>query len=995
MKRLLIFLLLISACGSKTDKRITPITKTDFAGPSLADHVIEINPAVIGLRSTLKKDSAVVSSADVINLSNLFMSSASPIIRKNGTKFPELFSRQNLNATVMSASVLPAGNPYGEQAFYYLKDFLIGESGKVLDLAQIKITEAADFIPNDGAAEGASTSHYMQNIIGKLSVFVDHLSGQNENNPVVASVAQKLKLEYIQPLSEFLPKLQWAEPQRIDSYFIELQKEIVTLPGLSEKDRRASAMMIQEGVDYSAMIENIKYNSDALDLLIDMWLNKSVRESSNHELGNYFNKYSSKELLALATENKPILGEGKWTVLKAQPSTSSHTDDELLALATKNMPVLEMNAWNALTKQQTEMINLQILNFNISKDLLEVRKSQATEPTEKVRALIVYWLGLSRRAIFPEKLADVFNKYDDADLKSMRDTSSFGLIAQASKQGIYKIEILKELNKFEGPTRDGIKNFKMSMREKLFNEADNALRLKIMALDSNLKSVLKTEIQKQLESQRANFPVFAFDKFKEYALMYLNKWFFADKTLPLLEGRSLKFEKQRGGAWVTASDLSETSAAVLGESLTSHYLELQNSTSETQSILGFRAVSKLAALAGFKDYNGKPIDALTIPLTDVSQESRLDLLKIDSYDPGQLTFAVPDRVILAGNYKADIGKTNVDPSLTVSVQGQMALLSGYAQMMDYLKPWRTTPFDTSLATLRLGQFPQKEIFSKAVLFKQALGLSLGILKNIPSKMIGRISPSGRLVMAPHTVANAVGAVLVNFSKSGTADRIYTADIAQAILSLTEFYEVTSDLQNSTDPELRGSLDKILCDDISTEQVELCRYSKSKPDSARKQIHTLLTGLILFSINNLKMPDGGFVEGVDVNSLKPVSTDRKLFDQVIMEKALLKVGGVLKADAIKFRAVDNYFFLNGKFWNRDIGFYRESEKDQSGQINVKNVLIALSNLESMVSVITAPSSLSQLKNLKSYLETRLSSSELNVQSPLELLTPQQSVLSPAH
>jgi hypothetical protein len=269
----------------------------------------------------------------------------------------------------------------------------------------------------------------------------------------------------------------------------------------------------------------------------------------------------------------------------------------------------------------------------------------------------------------------------------------------------------------------------------------------------------------------------------------------------------------------------------------------------------------------------------------------------------------------------------------------MELLAGYLKAMNYLQPWTKSTFDTHIGNLKIENIDE-EVFPKKTLYKQALGLTIVNLNNIPQAFLSLVGADNK-IYGPEKEKGVIGAILTPSEKGVKSEVVGTSEMAKAINILSEFYQLSRDFYKFDDLETKSNISKIVCDrDDPAPDANVNQFCLGDTKaSARQKVHLLLTGLILFSTSKLMAPDGGFYSKLHTRNWKPMTEERYLEDQLEMQQALLNAGAVFKSDAILFRAVDNFFFLKKNFWNSKLGFFNKSEHTPQAVVRISQIIKA--------------------------------------------------------
>lgn len=957
----LIFLVAATGCGKKTAKFSETESQKVF-GVTQQDVALELNQKVIGLKpSGLVQDQVLVNTVEIVKLAELFLNSKSLDLKEKANILFGLISVPDQTSTYMTSSVVPAGSPYVEQAYLFLKPFLISQYSHILQKSQARVEISADKLVRPQESNMSSKS-YLEFIIIQLKDFNKNLLSMSEadTSNFINPVTKKIEEEYIKPLSSFMPYLNWNRDRKLTVYLNQLQEAIKFIPGLTDAEKKMSIIQLSEAFDYSKQNDESKDSTGSFALIVDMWLNKAQRQKSPKILIETFKKLTDKQLLALASNNMATLHVNAWEKLKSRKDYEKMTDKELISIATENTNLLKNEDWLQLQNN----FNKSFLNHADLADIYLARSvGLESSDQDKFISIVAFWLNLKVRYSFPEILVKKFNEFSDKELEDLKDTSwwNFSLV----RRGV--IDYIENFPGSDGKkpsnAEDGTANFRIYMSNKVYASVESTLRSKIQGLAMNLKFMVRDEVISQLEAKKAVFPQIVFEDFNKYASRYLKEWFFKQRNrIPLFEAQKIEFKKVAQSWVATGAALGETSSNLIGASLSFASVQLNSDYStEEKNKIAYQVVNKLSAISGYQDYNMNPVDALMSPVIGGAKK-KFNLRDIQNYNPLETTFAIPDKVFLAGQYKGHAEKNLYEPN--VSLEGQMRLLSAYAKLMNWFKNWKPTTFDNTLSPLRLNEFPQQEIFPKKELFKQSLSLSLSILKNLSARMAGPFDKNA---------GKAAGAIVYGFNGRGESQSIVrTYDVALTMEAVVDFCNSVEDIGEFNDPEIKSALAEI--------------------QSAVTQLKTLLTGLTLFVSTKLTLPDSGFAYGYNLHTQKVLNNKRTLIDQLQMQRALIKTGKFLNSDLLKLKAIDNYYFINKNLWNDAIGFYSETEGGAQPLIKLSLLLESVESLKLIAVTLSdfsstdasAKRSLTQLVSMLQYWNSRHLAGLNKNQSVVDLL-----------
>ncbi len=908
-----------------------------------------------------------VSAKEILELSELLLETSSSfpnsynfIMKKLGHKISQEFYDSPLSATQMTAATRPvAGNPYSEQAFKYAIPILSKKYKEALDETSAKVLLAVKRLKVE-KNQIQSPEVLIQKIIENLEYFKAQLRAVSGNDDGTRAIIETIGDQIDNRVLVGLRKLKKASvylPGKTSyTYLSDLKSAFNSLDFIPKDEAQTVKKNFDRGLIISKQTKDVSKARHALALIIDLWLGKPIRDEYPLTIKNVFRILSQNDLLALVTDNKPAIpSNSDWEKMRTKTNFDQMTDVQLVAIKSQNRGGLV----TARRFDELRILKKQIISGAISRnETIRFLKSTGTlwgtgiTPDVDLAHLVAGWLALSVRLALPSALIKVFDQYSDEELLKIRDSDSVELaLTSGAKDAAVRAGIIFELINYgdkpkTASSKTGVEAFKEAVDERIINSAQIGLVDAFNPLLLDFPNLITKFVCQLLEDKKSESEVFAATTFHDFARYYLSRWIFDNNSVkksgieakdvssitrhsfPILEKREIKFKNIRGRFIQQATeDLS--SAEILGLGLTNSYyrllsvnkFEMASPQSPLSLAISFQAVSKMSVMMGYDGYDLKPVDSLAVAMVPGHGGAKLE---IRNYKPKELPFAIPDEIFIKNNYKLS---PLSEKSARASVSGQMELLRGYTKMMRLLKPWDVSPFDQGLGKLRMDEEKTLSVFSKEDLFQLSFGLCALIALNTRESMIGMVTPNNDLIQGEalsKILASgedvATGAVITGLPSTREPPVVTTVEIAKAMIAIVEFYLVIEDIELTNDKTIVESLPAI--------------------KEARPLVRKLLAGMALFASSHLMNSDGGFSESFDFGSKSVSQVPRKIESQILMDEALLAVGNLLNSDLIRFRAVDNFFFLNNKFWNSQLGFYDSIENDARGRIRLVNVLRAL-------------------------------------------------------
>jgi hypothetical protein len=1004
-------LAVLTGCSKRVPGPSSQPVKTVF-GASIPDRPVSVGEELYALKlPSAKSGELIVSTKDWMELSEqlfeageMMDTTAKDRLIRMAHRLSESFYKLRQSSTQMVGTTRPPGNPYVEQAFHYAHPELIAKYNNTFDKAGGKVAEAASSVrlgiasqsclpkPHDVIAMiGDGLQQFKSSLITKKSDPID------SSDFLLDKIREAIDQDFMKSLSTLRDSLVHQPQETAAAYLVKLKRTLNQFPAVPDSEKKGIEEGLDRGLRIAQQIDEIKDSSGALALLIDLWFAKQIRHEFPQGVRDLFGRLSDAQLIALVTQNKPtVLPANHWASVPAKKGCQPLNDHEIVALTNKNSGhMLGSSDWKTLQAIREREVQQLLSQDAVKRFAAKLASKQPGNTDEALAVLVRNWLNLDTRATMPDELREALGGFTNEELMGMRDQTTFKLYTRLYlKAGYSRSVILSSLEAYDGAKNpaDGVKNFKNMMNAKIIKTVQDGISAALLPVALNLKHHLKAHLTQALQAKKAEGQKTAGESFHQFARYYISKWIFGVNEIkksgetdnekeenliierypfPIMEKRQVHLI-ERGGTWSAVETPDETTAEILGLALSNsaHRIETMerfndvNPVSPKALAVAFQAVCKMSIMMGYAGYDAKPVDSLAVAFTPGHAGEKLDIRK---YDPAQVTFAIPDVVKIKERYKLD---RTTEEGATASVTGQMELLRGFVKMMKFLKPWKTNAFDTGLGSLRLDEAPDMSVFSKDKLFQLSFGLAGFVALNVKARMVGLVSQDHRLVPAHRLPPNimdfpAIGAVVTDLKGSDAGDPPVTSQgLARAMIAIAQFYEATSDLNQSNDATVIGALPDV--------------------EKAKALVRKLLMGMAVFASSHLLQTDGGFAVSYDFGKQKASTEPRKLEDQLLMQEAMMVVGNLLDTDVIRFRALDNYFFLNSRMWNSNLGFYGQVEGEKTARVRLVSVVRALKNLQLLKPLLQrqylthSPNvsvSLQQLHRLESFWPERFLSQDI--------------------
>ncbi|MCC6277399.1 MAG: hypothetical protein IT289_05740 [Oligoflexia bacterium] len=955
MKRILIVALLASGaagCAKRAD--VGPDGSPRIFNPKGVDATLDLSRRFEPLRPGRLRPTTSVQSESWLGLSNQLYEWAYLTQNPEVMVWAKSLSESFYALPHATSKMIKTATPYAALAFHALKERTADK--KVADLIKDAVSKAAEETNINHAAltPSKNPATVVRAVLDAVYDFMAKLESKKgpETAEHIAGIIDLIKEKHIPGLKE-MERVVVREPGLPVVPFMERLKDTLKkIPALTEGERNALTNELRFGIYLSMESSALDDAEKSLGLIIDIWLNGYRRNLFPADLKEALGQFSDQELLALATQNQ-VLPEDEWKVVRNTKVLKSLTQRQIVARGVENQVIMDSDEWLKVLVKSDRHLKKLLERKDVMQLASDMVPEEVLSSQQVLTVLASMWLGQELRLVFPETLRKSFADLSRQDLEMLK-TNDFWTIRHPWLRLIRR-QAIADLKMFtaeglpapENP-QQALENLKAYLEQAIVGSAQERVTFAFIPIAKNLPKVIKSNIDPLLATQARGLTV---DKFKSTADEVLEEWFFAhvkgEKSLPLLEKSEVRFESA-GNDLRNIATPNTTQPAVLGKGFTNISFRLhQGGVSSVERALGYQNVCKMSVMMGYKDLGDRNIEPLIVNL-----ERRGQKLVLGEYNPANGLFAIPDRLIFRDSAELD---EQTYSQLQVSAEQQMELLRGLVSVIRFVSPWRQSPFDQQLGTLRIKQIPF-EVFSKPTLFKMAVGLSEVIFQNMKSHMVRVVDENlGLWMVDEKTDPNGpkrVGAVVTDLVSLVKNNSVSSGDLARALLAMTEFYEATLGIESVTDPKLQSIVKSVV--------------------ESRPEIKKLIMGLALFLSNQMVLVDGGVASEFDFNSKLPSRIPRKLSDQLITATALLKLGNLFQTDLFRLRAVDVYYFMNRQLWSGVLGFYKQVEGDDTLRVKLEDVATALSLVNRLQGFIQsfltqspmASESLSQLRRLES-------------------------------
>jgi hypothetical protein len=954
MRTALLLLIFVTGCGKHTTQFQPAAMREDF-GPLLNDKAVVIPQTFRSLhpRTYAENEKVIVDSSDWLDLGNELMETKETTLVQMGHNLAKGFYNLSSSSSQITGMTNPPGSPYAEAALTMAQPLMLKKYDDAITHVESMVIASADQVDVSVKDLGADSppGKLIEKVIIELKLFEEQLlqARDGTGDEIVEKIATSVDSKYIKDLQQ-LEKAASLDPKTpLSESLKNLELSLTTLEEVSESDRSRLLVQVRYAKNLASQNEKIRTPEDALAFLVDFWLAKDFRRNYPATIRNIFDGLNEAQIFALATDNQAV--DPSWPVLKSRTDYNDLTERQITALyLANNGKLLSDSDWQRLKNERQEKLNALLTK---DRTVADFSKLIATIPSDDIAeqrfTLIAQWLGLTGRLCFPANLRQAFSSVDEEDLDLVGHNVWLHVQLLPMR---YKI-----LFAMDQRNRDSI--------QKLFTDTIVArtrekVNKAILPVAETLSTGIKEALIPLLEKSRKNATPVVNDNFYNFGRYYSAKYLFggdlkkgdrsienadnavlARHPLPLFEYSKLNFVYSQGRFHEDFSN-GLTGAKVIGlgfSALASRlktYSPYEGDIRSPQAMdLGFEAINKMLAMAGYRDTQDQLVQSLSVSMTP-GQESAL--FNVRKYDPSVIVFAVPDVIRLAKSFKLD-SSSRTDPK--VSVDGQMELLKGLSRLMGYFKPWKSADFDVGLGSLRIDEDPTIKPFDSADYFLLSLSLAAPILKNIPVRMLGCITSDHRYIDGASDDARS--AVVTDYVRDTKDHVVKTSSIALAIFALSDFYEQLKDIELTQEPVL-----------IST-------FRETPIEGIRTSIERLISGLVLFSSGDLRSSDGGFYSSFDLTEMKIKSSKRNLNDQLLMEEALLKASKTLDSGYIAAKAIDNFYFLNNTMWDGRLGFYSREDDEKKSGLRLLDVARAIKNVKQMSEALTQSSNGIALKS----------------------------------
>lgn len=379
-----------------------------------------------------------------------------------------------------------------------------------------------------------------------------------------------------------------------------------------------------------------------------------------------------------------------------------------------------------------------------------------------------------------------------------------------------------------------------------------------------------------------------------------------------LDRQNFSIQVKNGLPQLNLLDKTQTGAETLGTSM--YPAELISSVKAVASdqILGI--LNKLLMIGGYKNVTGIS-DSLSLPIFKEKLGEKLNIFKVATTPT---PFAVPNILTLMGPYKV---QTN-EPKLEFSVGSQASMLRGISKTMALFQDWKSSPYDSVLGNVVLGQviedMPEsirdRKIFPKDAMYALSVANGAVILNNLLKDLtpIFVLNEQSRIIWANEydfsdsDVAAMAGVVDVMNGKRG--DLVRSKDLANYILALKEFLQSTEGIEKTKSPSL-------------TQKDEEGKTPIQRISESRSKISLLVLGLANFLSHQMTGEDGLVRPAYSLKTRSFENNQVSLSDQVLAIRALVAAYEFTKMPNYIWSAVDIYYAMNRGLYDGTRGLYR--------------------------------------------------------------------------
>jgi len=569
------------------------------------------------------------------------------------------------------------------------------------------------------------------------------------------------------------------------------------------------------------------------------------------------------------------------------------------------------------------------------------RASQIGRSIDQIRTeldalalLVEFWTLLSpeaREAQFKplsEKLYKFLNERSAEDLECLkRSTCLNPVLALARRIEIFPA--LKEygLTKIQAQMNSAARDFLVAEVEA---QATSALRDLPILIQKKLDREVETTVD-WISSIRTNYDGFIKNICLDWAALNLidrtseatNAT--SQPTLVAFETRqvSVQFAGTGQGLKIRAKTGSfEAGAESMGASMAWAGFELNRRRGEAEANqpftrkLALTQIGKMLAMGGFRDVDGSLFKSFSVNLNRSATASQRHLNLRDFLSSRDL-FAVLDRFSIDKQLQMNPPRVQ---DQRVSVRAQAELLRGLTQMMLYLRDWQSSGFDLSLGRSNVGDFlksgpkgaVKEQLFPKDVLFSLSLGNAATILQNLskesaPVFLINLQQESFWANEFDFSTGNSsTMAALVDVVGGVRQDVARTEDVARFGLAVLDFLTAIDGI--------RASRAELLQTKDARGQTAIDQIVKASDD-----LRKLAIGLANFLARQMRDQDGGLRSQYNRRTQR-FDSSKRLLDQALAIQMLVRSAQILKVRAYSTAALEAYYFMNQKLWDRTARFY---------------------------------------------------------------------------
>lgn len=560
-------------------------------------------------------------------------------------------------------------------------------------------------------------------------------------------------------------------------------------------------------------------------------------------------------------------------------------------------------------------------------DELVTAIANTSSSQDALTLIILVWRSIppgEREAVFKEaapEFYDFLNGKDEASLDCLASTLCLNPILGAAKQ----LVILPKIAEF------GV--------EKIRRQIDSAARDQLIGTVLELAGDMLPQIPELIKEQALaeaqkykNLIALVKKDFAGFAKNAFRSWEKENFTTAVggLDPSQVKI-RIRGQGKVRVALPNEgksgvtSGAEVLGVSLAlAHEFLPEKGRNDLKAAL-LEPIVKVLAVTGFRQSGGKLFPSLLLPL----EGKRSEIFNIKNLLQGRTSYAVPDSFVAGRDMIMNRQKS--EPN--ASVRAQAELLRGMSRQIKFHRDWERNTFDE-----KLGDIPVEDLvkdipkgsvnfsaFPKEMIFTLAVGGAGAILQNVVRDLSPAflMLPNGTMIWGDKykeigegdgNVSTVAGLVDIENGKRGHL--VQTADVARYILALDEFLSATEGIEQTKSPQLNAV-------------GENGRTVLEELQDARRYLRLFQLALTNYLVYVAQDKDGSFRSIYDLDTKTMVSSQILLSDQALAIRALMASAKQLNLNLFSWAALDGFYFMNRKMWDKERQFYGKLYSPEGG------------------------------------------------------------------